>query len=374
MRRLLWVVIAVGICARGAGAQNRDPALPAAPLKSGEAQLFVDDYLIAWQSGLRRTLRQPVKDQGGNEPVLAIEDEFGETKATLEANGTIVYDTRQKKWVMYSLAFASSWPGESADRVRLYRFTSDDAMHWVKGDDGKPQRIAIDLHDPASKKNATNVDLFSSAYDEKDAENPYKGWLFFANWGEGREERTTSIRRTAFADAGGKNPGGGSRTIEQDGRSMNGTGDVTTFYRDPETGRFLACLRWASVTEIENSNRLRSRGFLFFDRLDSNRLATGLAAEPDPRRGRTQRRHADGRILLFDGLEVWLVVAGRTADLAQQGRLSLLRQRRRVHEAGRQPRRAELEESSFKNEEGIPEVFIPTDRKEATASATTAGT
>jgi hypothetical protein len=49
---------------------------------------------------------------------------------------------------------------------------------------------------------------------------------------------------------------------------MNGTGDVTTFYHDRESGRFLGCLRWAGVTEVENTNRLRSRGFIFSDRLD----------------------------------------------------------------------------------------------------------
>jgi len=73
-------------------AQSRDTSLPAVTLKSGEAQLFVDDYLIASQSDLQRTLRKPKKDDGGNRPVIAIEDEFGETRSTLEANGTILYD------------------------------------------------------------------------------------------------------------------------------------------------------------------------------------------------------------------------------------------------------------------------------------------
>src|SRR6185436_6878817 len=45
-------------------------------------------------------------------------------------------------------------------------------------------------------------------------------------------------------------------------------GDVTTFYHDREQNRFLACMRWASATDVENSNRLRSRGFLFTDKLD----------------------------------------------------------------------------------------------------------
>jgi len=238
-------------------------------VKSGLVQLFVDDYLIAAQNGLKRTLHQPKKDHGGNEPVLAIGEEFGETRSTLEANGTILFDPRLKKWVMFCLAFASNWPGASADRVRLYRFTSSDGMHWVKGDDGTPQRIAIDLFDPKSKSSGTNIDLFSCTYDERDPHHPYKGWLFFANWGQGREgtyfvQSADGIHWTR----GSQVLIAGSRTIEQDGRTMNGTGDVTTFYHDRQENRFLACLRWASATDVENTNRLRSRGFLFTDRLD----------------------------------------------------------------------------------------------------------
>ena len=171
----LCIVVALCLGIRAALAQSNDTSLPAVTLQKGEVQLFVDDYLIAAQSGLERTLRQPKKDNGGNAPVIAIEDEFGETRSTLEANGTILYDPKLKKWVMFTLAFASNWPGNSADRVRLYRFTSPDAMKWVKGDDGKPQRIAIDLFDPASNTSATNIDLFSCTYDERDADNPYKG-------------------------------------------------------------------------------------------------------------------------------------------------------------------------------------------------------
>ena len=34
-------------------------------------------------------------------------------------------------------------------RVRLYRFTSPDAMKWVKGDDGTPQHVTFDMTDAA---------------------------------------------------------------------------------------------------------------------------------------------------------------------------------------------------------------------------------
>jgi hypothetical protein len=263
------VLVLLGLEGPATLAQSRDTSLPAVHVENGQAQLFADDYLIALQSDLQRTLRQPRKDGGGNEPVIALGEEFGDTKGTLEANGSIVFDSKLKRWVMYCLAFASSWPGESADRVRLYRFTSSDAMTWRKGDDGKPQRIAIDLRDPASNTSATNIDLFSCMYDETDHAYPYKGWLFFANWGPGREG--TYFVQSADGiqwERGRPVLIAGSRTLEQDGRVMNGTGDVTTFYHDSQQNRFLACLRFASATDVENTNRLRSRGFLFTEQLD----------------------------------------------------------------------------------------------------------
>jgi hypothetical protein len=250
-------------------ARAADASFPSVKLNNGEAQLFVDDFLITQQTDLQRTLHQPKKDNGGNEPVLALADEFGETKATLEANGTILFDPRLKKWVMFALAFSSSWPGESADRVRLYRFTSPDAMTWRKGDDGAPQRIAIDLLDKPSGTSATNIDLFSSTYDAADAAYPYKGWLHFANWPGEREG--TYYMRSADGIKWERGPQvikAGSITFDQDGRRMNGSGDVTTFYHDQIANRFLANIRYASVTNVENENRLRSRGYLFVDKLD----------------------------------------------------------------------------------------------------------
>jgi len=361
MRYLLRVVIVTAIGTCTAAAQNRDPSLPSVTIENGKAQLFVDDYLIAWQSGLERTLRQPAKDQGGNEPVIAIENEFGETKSTLEANGTIVFDPKLKQWVMFTLAFASSWPGESADRVRLYRFTSPDAMHWTKGDDGTPQRIAIDLFDPVSGTSATNVDLFSCMYDEMDPDRPYKGWLFFANWGQGREgtyyvESPDGIRWTRGAEV----LVAGSRTIEQDGRLMNGTGDVTTFYHDRETNRFLGCLRWAGVTEVENTNRLRARGFLFCDRLDQPidlQQVTQLSLIPEgaERNGdmptdeyysSTAWRYGS---LWLGGLRIWHSKDDYPYSAAGCAFLKLVVSRDGLH----------WKKLPFENEDGVQEVFIP---------------
>jgi hypothetical protein len=331
-------------------------------LERGRAQLFVDDFLISRQDGLVRTLHQPRKDGGGNEPVIALADEFGETRGTLEANGTILEDRRLGKWVMFALAFASSYPGPSADRVRLYRFTSSDGLHWIKGDDGKPQRIAIDLHDPGSGTSATNIDLFSCTIDAADSVWPYKGWLHFANWGGTREG--TYFMRSADGIRWERGPQvmvAGSRTLEQDGRLMNGSGDVTTFYHDREGNRFLASIRFAAAARnVENENRLRSRGFLFVDRLDRpidlariDRLAlVPPAAERDGDMpfdeyySSTAWRYES---MWLGGLRIWHGAGDDPHSAAGCAYLKLVSSRDGLH----------WRKVPFRNEDGVPEVFIP---------------
>ena len=361
LRWALLVAVAMCIGTLDAFSQSNDTSLPPVTLERGQAQLFVDDYLIASQSELKRTLRQPKKDNGGNQPVIAIDDEFGETKSTLEANGTILYDPKLKKWVMFTLAFASSWPGASADRVRMYRFTSDDALNWIKGDDGTQQRIEIDLHDSATGTSATNIDLFSCTYDESDSNSPYKGWLFFANWGQGREgtyyvHSPDGIHWTR----GPQVLVAGSRSIEQDGGKMSGTGDVTTFYHDKVQNRFLGCLRFASVSDVENTNRLRSRGFIFTDRLDHpidlRPLARlDLIPEGAQRNGdmptdeyysSTAWRYGS---LWLGGLRVWHSRDDYPYSASGSAFLKLLVSRDGLH----------WKKVPFENQEGIPEVFIP---------------
>lgn len=330
-------------------------------VESAAAQLFVDDFLIESQAALQRTLHQPTKDDGGNEPVIALEDEFGATGATLEANGTILFDPKLKKWVMFALAFSSSYEGASADRVRMYRFTSDDAMKWIKGDDGKPQRIAIDLDDPASKTSATNIDLFSCTYDARDGEYPYKGWLFFANWGKEREG--TYFMRSRDGITWERGPLvllANSRAMQQDGRSMSGTGDVTTFYHDEKENRFLGCLRFASVANVENQNRLRSRAFCFVDRLDApvdlKRIERINLIPPAAERNgdmpfdeyysSTAWRYGG---MWLGGLRVWHGAGDYPWSASGCAYLKLLSSRDGLH----------WQKIPFKNDDGHAEVFIP---------------
>ena len=263
---------------------------------------------------------------------------------------------------MFCLAFSSSWKGESADRVRIYRFTSPDAMNWTKGDDGKPQRIAIDLHDAASNTSATNNDLFSWTYDTAtDAEHPYKGWLHFANWEGGREGtyymrsedgvKWERVRQVMIS---------GSRTFQQDTRTMSGSGDVTTFYHDKQGGRFLANIRFASTTNVENENRLRSRGYLFVDRLDElidlnriERLALVPTAaqrdgdEPyDEYYSSTAWRYGS---MWLGGLRIWHNLGDYPYSAAGSAYLKLVASHDGLN----------WRKIPFKNDAGTPEVFIP---------------
>ena len=73
------------------------------PVKiSGEAQLFIDDYLIHSMQGLERTLHQPVKYQ--KNPVMKPETPW-ETESfwgqSIWANGTIIKDPESELWRMY---------------------------------------------------------------------------------------------------------------------------------------------------------------------------------------------------------------------------------------------------------------------------------
>jgi hypothetical protein len=222
---------------------------------SSDTQLFVDDVLIDTSEGLKRTLHQPNKDNGGNEPVLAITDEFAGITATLQANGTIVYDPKLKKWVMICIGASLSQQG--ANRVRLYRFTSDDAMTWTRGDDGTPQHIKFDMTDPASGQSASNTDLFSFCYDKNDAEFPYKGWLWFANWGDDRKKACTYIR-----SHDGRQWDRGRQIIRYNSAPFSrtagrfGPSDVTTFIKT-RSREVSALIKFANVAAVEMASAVR---------------------------------------------------------------------------------------------------------------------
>jgi hypothetical protein len=246
-------------------------AVNAIKIKSGTAQLFVDDKLIASQHALRRTLRQPQKDNGGCVPVIALDDEYGTCPATLKGPGTILFDKRLRKYIMFASAYARTMPKPNPDRAKLFRFTSSDGIHWTKGDDGRPQRIVFDLNDPKTGKRIyRNIDTVSLHLDQKDTSYPYKGWAFFAGWG-GHHSAICYVRSRDGIQwqRAGEIAREGHHTIEQDGRTLSGPGDTSTFHHDPASRRFLASLKFVTGPrdDVNPGNRTRSRTFAFFDRL-----------------------------------------------------------------------------------------------------------
>lgn len=327
-------------------------------VESAVPQLFIDDYLIESQSGLKRTLHQPKKDNGGNEPLLAITDEFDGVPATLQANGTIVYDPKLRKWVM--IAIGASLMQKGPGRVRLYRYTSDDAMNWTRGDDGTAQHIQFDLTDPVSGRSASNTDLYSFYYDQSDSLYPYKGWIWFANWGDlegvyyirsrdGREwERGRQIMRHA------------TRDIEQDDWKLRGPYDVTTFWPDPVTGKFLALIKFANVEAIRDGNRQRSRAYAFVNRLDepfdTSRIERVDLVPPaqaingdqphDEYYASTAWRYGP---LWLGGLKIWHGGGDYPYSAAGSAFLKFVVSHDGLH----------WTKAQFENDDGIPEVWIP---------------
>jgi hypothetical protein len=89
-------------------------------IKPGESQLFVDDFLIESQSSVTRTLHQPAKEIGGNLPVLTLDKEF-DVPATLEANGTIVYDRRGSPRVATTTCETSNATRMAPSVMKFYR-------------------------------------------------------------------------------------------------------------------------------------------------------------------------------------------------------------------------------------------------------------
>jgi hypothetical protein len=355
---LLLALIALS-CGQAAVAGAAD-----APLKitSGVAQLFIDDYLIESQTAIKRTLHQPKKDNDGNVPVLAFDKEYGDYRATLEANGTVIFDTRLKRYVLFGIGFSSHFPGPSSEKIRIYRFTSTDAMHWIKGDEGTPQRIAFDLTDKASGTSAKNTDLFSYYYDTKDPKHPYKGWLHFSNWSDGREgvyyvrsfdgiiwERVRQLTSS------------GSHEVEQDGHTFRGPGDVTTFYHDPVTDRFIGSLRFSAREGVgpDKKNRLRAKAFVWLDRMDEpvdmkrirrlDLVPAGAAANGDlPHDEYYSATTWRYESLWLGGLKVWHGGGDYPWSAAGSAFLKLS-----VSRDGRAWKKV-----PFDNEAGQPEVFI----------------
>lgn len=346
-------------------------------IENDQAQLFIDDYLIESSDNLQRTLNTLVKDDHGNKPVIALENEFEGLGATQQANGTIVYDPRIERYVMIALAYSSEGRALGKEPrwtfYRLYRFTSKDGLNWIKGDTGTPQwvfpRTAEDLYDRESGTSATNIDAFSYYYDTADKEYPYKAWQHFANWGDDREGHYYIYSGDGIHWKRGPMVVNGyankddlvHRKIQQNGRILAGPGDVTSFYYDKIENRFLGLFKFYSPEPVEFENRLRSRAYAFFSHpldkpFDINSLnhieLLPPAAEEnndkphDEYYGSTAWRYES---LWLGGLKIWHGGGDYAWSAAGCAFLKLVVSRDGLH----------WTKVPFKNTDDIPEVIIP---------------
>ena len=313
---------------------------PAIKIQPGVAQLFIDDVMIAQQSGLRRTLHQPAKDNDGNTPLIA-----ARAGTTLLAYGSIVRDTRLNRYVM----FVQELPSR-----QMYRLTSADGLDWQPNTHDQLERVSLDLSFPPLPPDARGqpgIDLFSCYYDTTDAERPYKGWVWAANVGNEWEgiwyvDSADGLRwhkgRQIFSGFAGEGDPS-CRVITQDGRTLYGPGDVTLFAHDPVENRFLGLFKFYSPRDLAPDYGSRARAYAFLDGMDRpfdiqklNRIqlmpamaARNGDAPADEYYASTAWRYES---LWLGGLKIF---HGRD-------RLSLVRRRLRLSQAGRQPGRARL--------------------------------
>ena len=341
-------------------------------ISNGVAQLFIDDLLIESQKDLKRTLHQPNKDNGGNFPVIGLEDEFGDYKATLEAGVTIVFDPKLNKYVMFAGGYAPTL--KRWDKVRCMRFTSTDGIHWIKGDNGEPETVFPKSRDffldEESGAYATNNDLFSCYYDTTDEIYPYKGWLWFANWGYEREgSYYMQSRDGKIWERGQKIIPYLKREIVQNGKPLVGAGDATIFYYDSMADRFLASIRfyrdfyrgdYTGEGYPVEGNLLRSRAFLFVENLNQpvnldNIKHIDLVPPAEAVNGdlpydeyyiSTAWRYES---LWLGGLKIWHDRDNYPYSAAGCAFLKLVVSRDGLH----------WKKVQFKNDDGVPEVFIP---------------
>jgi hypothetical protein len=353
--RAAGVVLALGMCT--ANLQGEAATRPAAvTVASGQAQLFIDDEIIDQQTDLRRTLHQPKKDYGGTRPIIA-----AVPHATVLALGSIVYDRHLNKYVALLRGH-----GESV----YYRTTSPDGLNWdaKRQEELRPIRFEMGLEQEPGTRGTPGLDLFSYYYNEKDKEYPYQGWLYYANYGNNREgiyyvrsRDGLEWERGAFVVNAYAGPGDtSSRSITQDGKTVYGPGDVTIFYHDAVQDRFLGIFKFFTTEDAGEGNNLRSRAYLFLDRIDKpvdtsriQRIALLPAAADRDGDRRYDEYYASTawryESLWLGGLKVYHFKGDYPYSAAGCAFLKLAVSRDGLN----------WKKVPFKNDEGIPEVFIP---------------
>jgi len=355
-RLLFFAVMLVVLSAWGYPIHALAEEAPIA-VESGIAQLFVDDYLIDSATDLKRTLHQPTKDEGGNTPMIAAKEDMG-----LLAYGSIVYDVRLKKYVM----FAQEFPSRA-----MYRTTSADGLTWdaTSHEQLTPIKFDIDLGElPPETMGKFNIDLFSCYYDKKDAKYPYKGWTWFANAGDDWEgiwymrstDGLTWERPRQIVDGFAQPKDKTCRVITHNGRTVYGPGDVTTFYYDEVEDRFLGIFKFFIPKKLNPYFSSRCRAYVFMDRMDepfdTNRI-THIELLPawaerngdhtfDEYYASTAWRYES---LWLGGLKIYHHQGDYPFSAADCAFLKLVVSRDGLH----------WKKVLFTNDAGVPEVFIP---------------
>ncbi len=240
-------------------------------IPTATAQLFIGDRLIEKNFSVTRTLHQPKKDDDGQRPLLFLENEFGGVPGTLQG-GTILFDRKLKQYVMFATSGAHL-EGHPWNWIRLYRFTSSDGLTWTKGDHGIPECVFPksrgDYLDKASGAYASNFDLTTFIYDEADARYPYKGWIWYANWGDEREGMYFVRSADGHTwERGVKVAAMEAFKFETDSHSYEGPYDATGFVADPANRRFIASLKIAAKKKGGKAERYRARAYYAIDAID----------------------------------------------------------------------------------------------------------
>ena len=192
--------------------------------------------------------------------------------------------------------------------------------------------------------------------------------MFYANYGNNREgiyyvrsrDGLSWDRGLWWVNAYAGKGDASCRVISQDGKTVYGPGDVTLFYHDPVTNRFWASSSSSRTTRPADGNDLRSRAYLFLDRLDeavdTNRIQR-LALLP-PAAGRDGNSKYDEfyastawryESLWLGGLKVFHGRGDYPFSAAGCAFLKLVVSRDGLH----------WKKDQFENDAGVPEVFIP---------------
>ena len=203
------------------------------------------------RSNLRRTLHQPTKDNDGNTPLIA-----ARAGTTLLAYGSIVYDTRLNRYVMFVQEFPSR---------QMYRLTSADGLAWQPNTHAELEKVSLQPHLLASAARcpwpARHRPLLLLLRRDRRRAAPTRA-------GSGPQMSATSGRAsgtwtppTACAGARARQVLSGfagegdpsCRAITQDGRTLYGPGDVTLFAHDAVENRFLGLFKFYSPRDLATS-------------------------------------------------------------------------------------------------------------------------